>query len=82
MIAAARRLDFAARPEAGDRWVADDAAPPVAPPPAFTARLTLDVTPATRRRLKLAAVARGTTVADLLRTLIDREFPEGSGGSE
>lgn len=82
MTAAPRRPGFAARPDAGDRWVAADAAPPVAPPPAFTARLTLDVTPTTRRRLKLAAVAHGTTVADLLRTLIDREFPEGSGESE
>jgi len=34
------------------------------------------VTPAVRRRLKLAAVTRGTTVADLMRALIDQHFPD------
>ncbi len=65
---------FAARPGAADRWI--KAAEPVALPPsdAFTARLTIDVTPDTRRRLKRAALDRGTTLADLVRALIDREL--------
>jgi hypothetical protein len=46
-------------------------------PPAveFTARLTIDVTPALRGRIKIAAFQRGLTVADMLRALLDREFP-------
>lgn len=42
----------------------------------FTARLTLDVTPAMRARIKVSAFTQGTTVAELLRTLLEREFPE------
>jgi hypothetical protein len=39
-----------------------------------TARLTLDITPALRKSLKLAAIKRGITVAELLRNLLEREF--------
>lgn len=42
----------------------------------YTARLTLDVTPALRGRIKVAAFTRGITVADMLRALLEREFPE------
>lgn len=42
----------------------------------YTARLTLDVTLAMRGRIKVAAFTRGITVADMLRTLLEREFPE------
>ena len=64
---------FAARPGAADRWI--KATEPVSPPSdAFTARLTIDVTPDTRRQLKRAALDRGTTLANLVRTLIDREL--------
>lgn len=42
----------------------------------YTARLTLDVTPALRGRIKVAAFTRGVTVADMLRTLLEREFAE------
>lgn len=42
----------------------------------YTARLTLDVTPALRGRIKVAAFTRGTTVADMLRALLEREYPE------
>ena len=41
----------------------------------FTARLTIDVTPALRGRIKIAAFQRGITVADMLRDLLAREFP-------
>ena len=41
----------------------------------FTARLTIDVTPALRGRIKVAAFSRGLTVADMLRELLEREFP-------
>lgn len=71
---------FAVRPGAAERWIdgrapaSRDAGRDAAS--AFIARLTIDVTPAMRRRLKLAAVEQGTTVADLMRALIHRHFPE------
>jgi hypothetical protein len=46
---------------------------------AFTARLTIDVTPNLRGRIKVAAFRRGVTVADMLRELLTRDFPEASG---
>ena len=42
----------------------------------FTARLTLDITPALRSRIKVSAFTQGVTVAVLLRALLEREFPE------
>lgn len=44
----------------------------------YTARLTLDITPAMRARIKVSAFTLGITVADLLRALLEREFPEKS----
>jgi hypothetical protein len=40
----------------------------------LTARLTIDVTPALRGRIKILAFGRGTTVAVMLRELLEREF--------
>ena len=40
----------------------------------LTARLTIDVTPALRGRIKIIAFERGTTVADMLRDMLEREF--------
>jgi hypothetical protein len=78
------RAGFAARPGDADRWIRAPDMPAAGKSPAdgFTARLTLDVTPAVRRRLKLAAVERGTTVADMLRALLAREFPDAAGEQE
>ena len=45
----------------------------------YTARLTIDVTPKLRGRIKIAAFGRGITVADMLRDLLAREFPPPSG---
>lgn len=42
----------------------------------YTARLTLDVTPSMRARIKVSAFTQGVTVAELLRALLEREFPE------
>jgi len=42
----------------------------------YTARLTLDITPALRARIKISAFMQGVTVAELLRGLLEREFPE------
>lgn len=67
----------ATRPGAAERWIRRPAPDTPAAAP-FSARLTIDVTPAMRQRLKLAAVTRGTTVADLMRALIDAHFPDTS----
>jgi len=67
---------FAVRPGDPESWVRTPE-PLIGRPPAveFTARLTIDVTPALRGRIKIAAFQRGLTVADMLRALLDREFP-------
>jgi len=44
----------------------------------FTARLTIDVTPELRGRIKLAALRRGVTAAEMLRELLEREYREGT----
>ena len=72
---------FAARPRDAESWIkAPDAPSPRAPAAAgFTARLTIDITPTLRGRIKVAAFRRGVTVADMLRELLAREFPSTSG---
>ena len=75
------RKGFAARPADPERWIkATDAKPAGdASSGAFTARLTIDITPDLRGRIKIAAFGRGQTVADMLRDLLAREFPPTSG---
>jgi hypothetical protein len=74
---------FAARPSNAEAWVRR----PESPPPRnvesilYTARLTIDVTAGQRGRIKVAAFRRGLTVADMLRALLAREFPEHDGGA-
>lgn len=72
---------FASRPVDPESWIkapdrrstrADDTA-------AFTARLTIDITPELRSRIKIVAFRRGVTVADMLRDLFPREFPTDPG---
>ena len=82
MIEGSSKRGFATRPGDPDSWVR-------APEPstnrtlnaAFTARLTIDVTPVLRGRIKIAAFQRGLTVADMLRALLDREFPADGGAA-
>ena len=72
-----RKQGFAARPASPDDWVRASGAGRPAPTgtDAYTARLTVDVTPELRGRIKIAAFRRGLTAADMLRTLLEREFP-------
>jgi hypothetical protein len=72
---------FIARPADPERWIQ-------APEPrasgngdasTFTARLTIDITPELRGRIKIVAFQRGLTVADMLRELLAREFPPAEG---
>jgi len=74
------RRDFASRPADPERWIkAADVSAERRPGAAFTARLTIDVTPDLRGRIKVAAFRRGVTVAEMLRDLLAREFPPTSG---
>jgi hypothetical protein len=73
------RRGFAARPGDAERWVKRPETGRQASADQYTARLTIDVTPELRRRLKLVALRRGQTVADMLRALFEREFPPGQG---
>ena len=70
---------FAARPGAADAWVKTPETRTAASP-AYTARLTIDVTPALRGRIKITAFEHGITVADMLRALLEREYGERDGG--
>ena len=80
MSARSPRRGFTARPADPDQWIkAADNAPRAADVAAFTARLTIDVTPELRGRIKIAAFGRGVTVADMLRELLSREFPPTQG---
>ena len=75
------RRGFAARPTSPDAWIkaADAPAPRAVDAEAFTARLTVDITPELRGRIKIIAFRRGVTVADMLRELLAREFPPTPG---
>jgi hypothetical protein len=74
------RRGFAARPANPEHWIkAADAAPRSGEAPAFSARLTIDVTPDLRGRIKVAAFRRGVTVTDMLREMLAREFPPNPG---
>ncbi|MUZ65946.1 hypothetical protein [Agrobacterium vitis] len=74
------RKGFAARPADPEHWIKAAEAPPRnADAGRFTARLTIDVTPELRGRIKIAAFRRSVTVADMLRELLAREFPPTEG---
>jgi hypothetical protein len=45
----------------------------------FSARLTIDVTPDLRSRIKIAAFERGITVAYMLRLRLSEAFPRTKG---
>lgn len=75
-----KRVAIGARPPAdpqAEAWVRQGDPSAVHKGELYTARLTLDVTPAMRARIKVSAFTQGTTVAELLRALLEREFPEG-----
>jgi hypothetical protein len=75
---------FASRPRDPDTWVrARDVKVPKdgAKAEHFTARLTIDITPELRGRIKVAAFRRGITVAEMLRDLLAGEFPPNPRGA-
>ena len=83
MMARDPRRSFAERPSDPDAWVRkpEPTAANGTKADGFTARLTIDVTPELRGRIKVEAFRRGMTVAEMLRELLGREFPDNAGGS-
>ena len=81
MTARNRNGGFAARPRDAEGWIRspDPSASASVAADLYTARLTVDITPALRGRIKIAAFQRGVTVADMLRDLLAREFPDTDG---
>lgn len=76
-----RRAPIGRRPGAdpASAWVQQiDAVMATAKASIYTARLTIDVTPVLRGRIKVVAFQRGVTAVEMLRELLEREFPEGS----
>tara|TARA_B100000378_G_scaffold276786_1_gene275498 strand:+ start:1084 stop:1335 length:252 start_codon:yes stop_codon:yes gene_type:complete len=74
-----KRVAIGTRPPTdpqAEAWIRKGDANAVQKGELYTARLTLDVTPAMRARIKVSAFTQGTTVAELLRALLEREFPE------
>jgi len=72
------RRGIAARPGDPDAWVRTPELSISRTSDAdLTARLTIDATPALRGRIKITAFRRSLTVAEMLRALLDREFPDG-----
>lgn len=82
MIARPANRRFASRPGDPDTWIRarEPSAKARSAGNLFTARLTVDVTPELRARIKITAFQRGQTVADMLRDLLAREFPVIDGG--
>ena len=80
MTARAEKRGFAKRPADPEQWIKTAESPPRASEAtAYTARLTIDVTPELRGRIKIAAFGRGVTVAEMPRELLSREFPPTPG---
>ena len=83
MTARVEKRGFAKRPADPEQWIKTaESSPRASEATAYTARLTIDVTPELRGRIKIAAFGRGVTVADMLRELLAREFPQNPGDLE
>ena len=81
MIARSPKRSFIARPADPESWIKAPDAPSTrgSADGGYTARLTIDVTPDLRGRIKITAFQRRITVADMLRDLLAREFPSTEG---
>ena len=77
--AAPKRAAIGRKPAAdpASAWVRLAESPAVAKASIYTARLTIDVTPALRGRIKVIAFERGVTAAEMLRELLEREYAGG-----
>ena len=76
------KRDFVTRPRDPNSWVRASELPSTRTPQEdFSARLTIDVTPGLRGRIKVTAFRRGITVAEMLRALLEREYPDDGGAA-
>ena len=75
------KRSFVSRPGDAESWVKAPDVPSgsAMKPDSYTARLTIDITLDLRGRIKVIAFRRGVTVANMLRELLQREFPDISG---
>jgi hypothetical protein len=81
-----RRVTISPRPQPAspaEAWVREgnslSPSDPASKADIYTARLTIDITPELRGRIKVQAFQKGMTVAELLRGLLDREFTDDNG---
>jgi hypothetical protein len=73
------RAAIGARPPASPQaqaWVRQGDGTDISKTYLYTARMTLDVTPALRARIKVTAFTQGITVAQMLRDLLETAYPE------
>lgn len=71
-----KRIGIGARPLAdphAEAWIRQGGAVDHGKVERYSARLTLDVTPALRIRIKLAAFDRGVTMAEMLREVLKQQ---------
>ena len=71
-----KRIGIGARPLAdpqAEAWIRQGAAVDSGKAERYSARLTLDVTPALRTRIKLAAFDRGVRMAEMLREVLKQQ---------
>ena len=79
MTAPKAKRGFVARPGDPEAWVrAPERSGDCIRVEEYSARLTIDVTPALRGRIKIVAFQRGLTVAEMVRDLLAREYAENN----
>lgn len=74
-----KHIGLGSRPNStsqAEAWVHRDKASKASKPDPFRARLTIDITPALRARIKLAALNRGITMSEMLRELLEQKFSD------
>ena len=74
-----KRIGIGARPLAdpqAETWIRQGAGIDNGKVERYSARLTLDETPALRTRIKLAAFDRGVTLAEMLRDFLEQNLPD------
>lgn len=77
--AAPKRAPIGRKPatDPASAWVRADEPAAADKASIYTARLTIDVTPALRGHIKVVAFKRGVTAAEMLRELLEREYGGG-----
>ena len=72
-----KKITMTARPKAKaevDKWVETRGSTVAEKPAVKPKRLTIDIDPSLHKKLKMSCVNRDIQIADLIRTLIEREL--------